>query len=105
MPLYCLCLALRHCFADAQRTLGRRTQDDRLKEADFQEGGKMRVLGSMRLEGACPKEQWDPKQQAIKDSHNAVFPFIPKGPLPSVPPEWHEGPGLWVFCQDPPPAY
>lgn len=84
--------------------LERRTKDDRLNEADFQEGGKMSILGSRRLEGACPKEQWDPKQQAIKDSLNPVFHFIPKGPLPSVPPEWHEGPGLRDFCQDPPPA-
>lgn len=81
--------------------LERRTKDDRLNEAGFQEGGKMNTLDYMRLEGACPKEQWDPKYQAIKDSHNPVFHFIPKGPLPSVPPEWHEGPGLLVFCQDP----
>lgn len=41
--------------------LERRTKDDRLNEAGFQEGGKMNTLDSMRLEGACPKERWDPK--------------------------------------------
>lgn len=41
--------------------LERRTKDDRLNEAGIQEGGKMSILDSMRLKGACPKEQWDPK--------------------------------------------
>lgn len=66
--------------ADAQRTLGRRTQDDRLK--DGFSGRQDRVLGSMRLEGACPKEQWDPKQ-AIKDRVTMqFFPSFPRGLFP-----------------------
>ena len=59
--------------------LERRTKNNRLNEADFQEGGKMSILGSRRLEGACRKEQWDPKQQAIKDSLNPVFSLQSQG--------------------------
>lgn len=37
----------------------------------------MRVLGSMRLEGACPKEQWDPKQQVDMTVTMQFFPSFP----------------------------
>lgn len=39
----------------------------------------MVILGSVRLEGAWPKEARDPKVQALKDGHNPVFQLHSQG--------------------------
>nr|XP_058931914.1 leucine-rich repeat and transmembrane domain-containing protein 1 [Kogia breviceps] len=39
----------------------------------------MSALGSVRLDGACPKEERDPKEQAIKDSHSPNFELHAQG--------------------------
>ena len=45
----------------------------------FQGGGRIVILGSVKLEGAWPKEARDPKVQALKDGHNPVFQLHSQG--------------------------
>lgn len=63
----------------------------------FQEGGRMSVLGSVRLDGACPKEERDPKEQAIKDSHNPNFQLHAQGYRQSG----TRGQASWSFVRTP----
>lgn len=59
----------------------------------------MSILGSVRLKEAWPKEERDPKEQAVKDGHNPISQLHSQGASSRGTSEWHGGQASWSFVR------